>query len=365
MKMLYASSISFPSQYANRLQVLYTSEALSRHLGREAFILGVDHVKQNEIYGGRIENFNVRRSAILAWRVLQLAKKNAVDVIYGREHPLLFLIIIYNRIFFRLPITILFEEHVMRTGVRFRFTLRNAAHVYCLTRNLEHDLKILYPQLSTSVLPDGVRIEDFTRPDFDASRIRAKFSIPGGAHVIAYVGSVGLHTWKGTDVLLDAMQYIDDPDITLVLGGVNEDQVVALRAAYPDPRIRLLSWLTRSEAADLMRSADILVLPNKTGDANSERYTSPLKLFEYMASGTPLVASDLPSLREVLREDNACLVRPGDPQVLAESIRSVLGDPVQAAQRAAQARCEAQEYSWENRAERILSVTQTLHLTIS
>ena len=57
-------------------------------------------------------------------------------------------------------------------------------------------------------------------------------------------------------------------------------------------------------------------------------FTSPLKLFDYMAAGVPIVASDLPALREVLRhEENALLARPGDPEAFALAVRRVLADP--------------------------------------
>ena len=60
--------------------------------------------------------------------------------------------------------------------------------------------------------------------------------------------------------------------------------------------------------------ADVLALPNPSS-AISREFTSPLKLFEYMASGRPIVASDLPSLREVLADGrNALLVEPATPR---------------------------------------------------
>ena len=64
--------------------------------------------------------------------------------------------------------------------------------------------------------------------------------------------------------------------------------------------------------------------------------TSPLKLFEYMAAGRPIVASDLPSIREVLRDGvNALLVPPGDPVAMAAAIARLLGDRALAARLAA------------------------------
>src|SRR5262249_13241169 len=67
-----------------------------------------------------------------------------------------------------------------------------------------------------------------------------------------------------------------------------------------------------------LAAAAVLVLPNSRAEPISARYTSPLKLFEYMAAGRPIVASDLPSLREVLTGGrNAVLVPPDDPGALA------------------------------------------------
>ena len=101
------------------------------------------------------------------------------------------------------------------------------------------------------------------------------------------------------------------------------------------------------------------MLPNTAQAAISREHTSPLKLFEYMAAGRPIVASDLPSLREVLRHgDNAWLVQPDDPAALAQGIQHLLAEPALAARLAAQAQEEVQAYTWEQRAERILSFVE-------
>ena len=103
----------------------------------------------------------------------------------------------------------------------------------------------------------------------------------------------------------------------------------------------------------LLRSVDVLALPNTPGRASSA-YTSPLKLFEYMASGRPIVASDLPALREVLGPDtNAVLVEAGNPEALASGLARVLGDPALASRLAAQARDNVREWTWDKRAWRL------------
>jgi len=105
---------------------------------------------------------------------------------------------------------------------------------------------------------------------------------------------------------------------------------------------------------------DVLVLPNTPGRV-SAAYTSPLKLFEYMASGRPIVASDLPALREVLRPDgNAVLVEAGDAGALAAGLARVLADPALASRLAAQARADVRAYTWDSRAGRIEALLEAV-----
>ena len=86
----------------------------------------------------------------------------------------------------------------------------------------------------------------------------------------------------------------------------------------------------------------------------SNAYTSPLKLFEYMASGRPIVASDLPSIREILtHERNALLIAPGNPQALTAAIRRLIEDRALGERIARQALEDAREYTWDRRAARL------------
>jgi len=87
----------------------------------------------------------------------------------------------------------------------------------------------------------------------------------------------------------------------------------------------------------------------------SRYFTSPLKLFDYMAAGVPIVASDLPALREVLTdEENALLVPPGEPDGLARAIERLLGDPALADCLRGRAFADVAAYTWDRRAERII-----------
>ncbi|MSU73604.1 glycosyltransferase, partial [Candidatus Kaiserbacteria bacterium] len=100
-------------------------------------------------------------------------------------------------------------------------------------------------------------------------------------------------------------------------------------------------------------AADVLVLPNTGTQDISTKYTSPMKLFEYMASGRPIVASDLPSIREVLPEDSGFYCAADNPRELAAAIRKVIDGPDEARLRADRAVDLVRAYAWEARARRI------------
>ena len=109
-----------------------------------------------------------------------------------------------------------------------------------------------------------------------------------------------------------------------------------------------------------LADADVLVLPNPRS-AISNAFTSPLKLFEYMGSGRPIVASDLPSLREVLRDgENAILVEPGNPQALVAGIERIKKDEALGRRLAAQALQDVQAFTWAKRAERLEQLLTTV-----
>ncbi|HUR28120.1 MAG TPA: glycosyltransferase family 4 protein, partial [Planctomycetota bacterium] len=105
-----------------------------------------------------------------------------------------------------------------------------------------------------------------------------------------------------------------------------------------------------------LAAADLGAVPNRSTPAISARYTSPLKVFESFAAGLPLVASDLPSLRELLRHGHdAVLVAPDDPSALARGIARLYGDAALRSAIRARALARAPECTWDARTSRLLA----------
>jgi glycosyltransferase involved in cell wall biosynthesis len=107
-----------------------------------------------------------------------------------------------------------------------------------------------------------------------------------------------------------------------------------------------------------LSGAKIAVVPNEA--CGTSLYSSPLKLFEYMAQGLPIVASDLPAFREILRDgENAVLFKPGDPEALAGSLDRILHDPELAAGLGKRARLAAEDYTYTRRGQKILDILRS------
>lgn len=176
----------------------------------------------------------------------------------------------------------------------------------------------------------------------------------GSKKTVLYTGH--LYPWKGADVLARAAHHI--PEAQFVFLGGTEGDVAAFRTKYTASNISIRGHIPHADIARWQRAADVLVLPN-TREAISSHYTSPMKLFEYMASGTPIVASDLPATREMVSEKEAVLVEPEDEQALARGIQNVLEHPAESEKRSIAARERVADHTWEKRMRRILDALET------
>ncbi|MDO8231942.1 MAG: glycosyltransferase family 4 protein [bacterium] len=237
------------------------------------------------------------------------------------------------------------ENHIRaRKSVSEARAVRRAKGVIVVTKQYCEDLIRDYGLQSDTVLvaPDAVDLEQFAL-SLDKSEARQKLNLPLDKKLILYVGSD--LPWKGLRILREASLLLPK-EYEVVYVGPIESKGSSRRESFVGSR-------SHKEIPLWLSAADALVL---TGDASSDisrHYTSPMKLFEYMAARRPIIATDLPSFRDVISEESAVLVRPDDPQALADGIMQAVSDPVRDA-RVAAAWQAVQEYSWKKRAERIL-----------
>jgi glycosyltransferase involved in cell wall biosynthesis len=211
------------------------------------------------------------------------------------------------------------------------------------------------PEQRIRVFPNGVNIERFSRDD-DQAALRLELGFPVDTPLIAFSGS--LHEGRGGEEMLDCAALLPEVQV-LIVGGTPEDVVRYHQIAQQRgiANVRLVGHVAQSVLPRYLLAADVLLMPYTTRfSAHSFEYTSPMKMFEYLATGRPMVATDFPILHEVLEHGrNALFVPPDSGEALAQGVRQLLDDPALARQIGAAARTDAQRYSWEARAASVIA----------
>jgi glycosyltransferase involved in cell wall biosynthesis len=228
--------------------------------------------------------------------------------------------------------------------------------VFCITRRLLDDSAAAGARAEIlHVAPDGVDLQRFQNP-LTKAQARSELNLAEGERWIVHAGH--LYEGRGGEELVRAVAHI--PAARLLFAGgkaadVERVRAVAAREGLAD-RVRFEGMVPNGRIPLYLWAADVLVMPytSRTPIMGS---ISPMKMFEYMAAQRPIVSTDFPTLREVLRDgENAVLVAPDSPPALAAGIRRVLEHPKVGEKISRQARRDVEAYTWERRAEQILSV---------
>lgn len=219
--------------------------------------------------------------------------------------------------------------------------------VLCTTRAMLRRVRRLAPHCPTLLLRNGA-----PEPlDPDQPVDPAERSID-----LLYAGKISAE--KGTDVLIRALAQTSDIHLTLV-GGPTEEHLQPYRELARkigvEQRIEFLPWESQERLFRRMRGARLAVHPlSGRGSREWRLFTCPLKILECMALGVPVVASDLPAIREILRDGRTGrLVPPGNSTALAHAIAGLLADPAQADRIRGNALRRARAWSHQRRAGRL------------
>ena len=282
-------------------------------------------------------------AAVLA--VYALTKSHAH--IYSRDELPLYLLSFFRK-------NLVFEAHKysLRRRRYYKRFMRAGVRVIAISDGVREEfLKLGYAPERVMVAPDGVDLGRFNIQK-TKQECRELLGLPQEKVLVMYTGH--LYEWKGAAVLADAARHLDERFVIVFVGGMENDISRYQKQYGGSDRIRLLGWRSHREIPLYLKAADVVVLPNSAKEDISRKYTSPLKMFEYMASGRPIVASDLPSIREILTADMAFFVRPDDPRALAMTITEAVYSE-EADRRARLALQKVAQFSWRTRAGRMLN----------
>jgi len=387
VRILYLADIRFPLERANGIQSMETCHALARRGHEVHMIVRPDTTRPARdpyvFYGlPRIDRLTIERAPVvgpsvarrmgyLAFALGRSIGAGRVDVVLTRDLSVAAALL---RAPGALRPPIGYESHgyapdvaaalpplvstatapgarkLRRLAEREGAVWRGADGYVTITRGLANDLETRFgTRAHLAIVPDGVRLQaGSSGPARDIPRSSDR-------PLVVYAGH--LYAWKGVDVLLEALVEVPEADGLIVGGHAQEPDLARVRALADKlgiaSRVRFTGLVDPPDVRALLSQASVLVLPNPPS-AISTRFTSPLKLFEYMAARRPIVATDLPAMREVLTPDvHAIFVVPGSAPALSAGIRRVLSDPELAVRLSETAATAVLDYTWDRRAERL------------
>ena len=239
-----------------------------------------------------------------------------------------------------------------RLESRERRVWMGAPGFYTTTRGIFTTFERLFgARPRTAVVPNGC--------DTPKDRV---FTPPSEDQRIVYAGQ--LYPWKGVDVLIQAFARLSTGELVIVGGLAGEsdfDRIQNLaRSLDLGNRVRFLGSLPQKDVGRELARATVVVAPFLKSAMTSE-HTSPIKAFEAMAAGRPLLISDTDASREIVEDGRTGLVvPPGNVEAWSQALERVLSDRALQMALARAAFEKATQYSWARRAERLEDFLGTL-----
>ncbi|MDO8669450.1 MAG: glycosyltransferase [Candidatus Buchananbacteria bacterium] len=277
-----------------------------------------------------------------------LFKKHKSDYIfYCRDEQLLPFLQMFSK-------KVVWEAHNLPKNKKSYLKYWQKCHkIVAITKGLKNELMAIgLPTDKIMVSPDAVDLNQFLSTSESKDELRKKLNLPIDKNIILYTGH--LYKWKGVETLIEASSFLSDQELVVIVGGTAKDILDFKNKTKSLKNVVIVGHLPQHEIPAYLASADILVLPNSAKSDISKTYTSPLKLFEYMAAQKPIVASALPSITEILNANNAILVEPDNPQKLAEGLKLILQNKLLSDKISKQSYNDVQAYSWHKRAKSII-----------
>jgi glycosyltransferase involved in cell wall biosynthesis len=342
--LVYISPSVIPSTSANLIHVLNQIFSLAKLHNYKSVYLFIssnlsdkfllEYIKKNfnlenkKIIIKKIPNFyNLGNSFLITFYFILFLieyKKNNLCII-SRNLYSSYLLSIFKKSF-------LFETHQVETGVKSLIQRYIICQKKTKTIVISEALKFRlqkYTKIPIHVLHDAAP------PDLEAItktkkkkilRLVIKEPLSNSSKFLIYAGS--FYPGRGVDLICKLAQVF--PRYNFILIGGSEKQINDFKFCFPSKNLFFIGHKPYIEVLELIRAADILLMPYQTkvsiGIKNQDTalFMSPLKLFEYMSSGVPIISSDLPSIREILvNNHNGLLCKPNDLKSWVKAIKKL------------------------------------------
>lgn len=368
MKICYLANSRFPSERAHMTQIVAMCNAFTLK-GNDVSLLVTDRktdiTDTPEVFFGVPIHFSVIRIPVpdiagisskiprvfrpffftiqrfvFAYRASR--RTSSFDLVYGRDEWILWLVSLFSKV------RIVWESHEARYSIAGKALIKNGVPIVAISEGIRDFYVKQGVNQKILVAHDAVD-ERFFAPHVSTEHARRVLHIATQKPVVMYIG--GLEEWKGVEILCKAGEGQSVFEV-YVIGG-KEKEIALLRQKYPS--VHFLGHRAYRDLPITQQAADILVIPNSAKDAVSSEYTSPLKLFTHMTSKKILVTSRVPSIMNILTTDDVFFFEPDIHESLQKIIMEALAQSEEGIKRATHAHEKSFQYTWNSRAERIIS----------
>ena len=374
IRVLYLVNGHIPNNRANGVQIAHTCEALGKQVTltlatRMTYVRVEDsfsrygifptfaHVKIFCIDISKLPfRYVVRNASFFFTANIYVLGFFITNLLHGRK-PVLYVRgeVMLSLIPLAYVLPIFFETHQIRNYAwLYRIALRRVRGIVVVTERLKKKFIEEYniPAQKILVARDAVDLAKFASAKQNRD-VWVRHGISPEKKIVLYAGT--LATEKGVHTLARVATLVSSNVQIVFLGGVLE-QVEAFRRAYGDLKnVSILGRVDYGAVPEYVVSADILVLPDSGDFTYSNLYTSPMKLFEYMASKRPIIASDVPSLGEVLDDTTATFFKADSSESLRDAIHYVLSHTDESEKKAIHAHDVVAGFTWEKRTKSIVA----------
>ncbi|PHM66186.1 putative glycosyltransferase WbpH [Xenorhabdus stockiae] len=383
MKIAYIDPYPVPDFRVASLQILQNVDAFARQGHEVCLITPAGQNDVEEILGRKLPSsvelialrdmrrrwyFPVNTQKLFYFQVSCWLRKHKIDAIFTRnikmanyllhKHPDIPHFFESHEIFsqsFK-------ESHGISTYVNKRkysklrkieqHVYQRARAVFVLTSLLRDDIYTEYcVKTPIIVAPDGVDLLAVEETKMASS---GKQYQKGETTQVLYLGS--LHRWKGVPTAMKSMCYLNNA--VLNIAGGNSEQIeqlkfVAQQIGVSD-RVNFMGFIHPKDRFQVIADNDICILP-LTKTSIGSRYTSPLKLFEYMAMGKPVVISDFPSIRDAVDEKSVSFAHSENAESFAQQIQLLIDNPAEIELKTEHSqRLVEEHFNWDQRAKLIM-----------
>ena len=374
MKLLYIANARIPTEKAHGIQIMKMCESFSEAgLDIElVFPYRKNFIKENPFKYYNVEQkFKLKQvfsidSVLLGEKIrfyLQYisfaissffyALFHKTDYIYSRSELPLFLLSFFKK-------NLCWEIHTKNKTWVARATAKRVKKIVVISGGLrEYLINQGVSSEKIIVAQDGVDLKEF---DIKKSKeeLREELGLPQDKKIIGYVGKITtMGEEKGVDSLIQAFAEacLVKNDLFLLLVGANKNEQKKIVSILKKTRVSpgsymIIKHILHESVPNYLKATDILVM-NYPNTNHYAHIMSPLKLFEYMASGVPIITTDLPSVREVVDDSMVSFVKPGSVNNLTQAFLKVDGTSM--LEKNGNIKKRVLEYSWCKRSKKIIN----------